>query len=54
VQAVATCKNCGVGLCFEHLAERHATRPGGMDYGCSHVLPTRSIAANSDLSTNGT
>ena len=43
VQAVATCKSCGVGLCFEHLAERQLMRPGGMNYGCAHVLPTESM-----------
>jgi hypothetical protein len=39
VHAVATCKSCGVGVCLEHLTEMQANRPGGMEIGCSHVLP---------------
>jgi hypothetical protein len=38
VAAVATCQNCGVGLCLEHLAEAHRYRPGGTLYGCPHDL----------------
>ena len=38
VAAVATCRNCGVGLCLEHLAAAHDYRPGGTLYGCPHDL----------------
>ena len=41
VHAVAMCKNCGVGLCIEHFAELQVSKPGGMDYGCPHVMPER-------------
>ena len=39
VQAVAICKNCGVAMCLEHLRDFQAHRPGGVEYGCNHVLP---------------
>jgi hypothetical protein len=38
VAAVATCRNCGVGLCLEHLAVAQRYRPGGTIYGCPHDL----------------
>jgi len=38
-EAVAVCQNCGVALCMEHFAELHLSRPGGMDIGCTHVMP---------------
>jgi hypothetical protein len=39
VPAVAVCRNCGVAMCMEHLAEQQANRPGGMSIGCTHNLP---------------
>ena len=37
VPAVATCRNCGAGLCMEHLREAAADHPaGGTTFGCSH------------------
>jgi hypothetical protein len=45
IPAVSTCRNCGVGVCLEHLAEMELHKPGGVDYGCPHVLPTPSDAA---------
>jgi hypothetical protein len=38
VAAVATCRNCGVGLCLEHLAEAQSYRVGGTLYACPHDL----------------
>ena len=38
-EAVAVCQTCGVALCMEHLADLHLSRPGGMDIGCTHVMP---------------
>ena len=42
VQAVATCRNCGVGVCLEHMAEIEERKPGGVEYGCPHDLPVKS------------
>ena len=37
VVAVATCRNCGAGLCIRHLREAAADHPaGGRTFGCSH------------------
>lgn len=52
LEAVAMCKNCGVGLCFEHFTELRTTRPGGMDYGCPHVLPEPAASNTGDTAGN--
>lgn len=44
VPAVSTCRNCGVGVCLEHLVDIEVNRPGGVDYGCPHELPSRQDA----------
>lgn len=38
VTSVAICRNCGVGMCLEHLRHAQAHRAGGLMYGCSHDL----------------
>ena len=38
IAAVATCRQCGVGLCLEHLTEAQSYRPGGTTFGCPHDL----------------
>ena len=40
VAAVGVCRQCGVGLCLDHLVEARAYRVGGAAYGCGHELPT--------------
>ncbi len=38
VAAVGVCRNCGVGLCFDHLIEASTFREGGV-LGCTHEMP---------------
>ena len=40
VAAVGVCRNCGVGLCFDHLMEAKVYRVGGTVYGCPHEVPS--------------
>jgi hypothetical protein len=51
VAAVATCPNCGAGLCLGHLADAQANRVGGTLFGCSHDL--RQAIAPLHASTEG-
>jgi hypothetical protein len=54
VAAVAACRNCGAGLCLEHLAEAQSNRPGGTLYGCSHDLAAaRHVVAGRAVESNG-
>jgi hypothetical protein len=54
VAAVAACRNCGAGLCLEHLAEAQSNRPGGTLYGCSHDLAAaRHAVARLAVESNG-
>jgi hypothetical protein len=39
VAAVGACRQCGVGLCLDHLVEARDYRVGGTVYGCAHALP---------------
>ena len=39
VEAVGTCKRCGVGLCLDHLIEAREYRVGGTTFGCPHTTP---------------
>ncbi len=39
IPAVGVCQHCGVGLCFDHLAEAHAFTVGGTHYACMHEIP---------------
>ncbi len=39
VAAVGVCRQCGVGLCLDHLVEAREFRVGGTTYGCGHELP---------------
>lgn len=55
VPAVATCRNCGAGLCLEHLAEAQSYRVGGTLFGCPHdlrqaVVPGRAVAGRAAAS----
>ncbi len=49
VGAVATCGNCGVGMCLEHLGEAQSYRVGGTTFGCPHDLTAaaRRVVTNS-------
>lgn len=38
VAAIGVCRNCGVGLCFDHLIESSEFRSGGV-LGCRHEIP---------------
>jgi hypothetical protein len=39
VPAVGICRQCGVGLCLDHLLEAHDYRVGGTLWGCPHEMP---------------
>jgi hypothetical protein len=38
-EALAVCRSCSVGLCYDHLAELQGYRVGGEDLSCPHVMP---------------
>ena len=39
VAAVGICRNCGVGLCLDHLVEAHEYTVGGTHLACAHDMP---------------
>jgi len=52
--AVATCTNCQVGLCREHLdQDLLATGPGGTRLGCTHD-PARAAEKRDDARAGDT
>ena len=51
VSAVAICRNCGVGLCLEHVQNLQAHRPGGSELGCNHMMSPPKITGEADSSS---
>ncbi|HSC72693.1 MAG TPA: DUF2180 family protein [Gaiellaceae bacterium] len=39
VAAIAICRHCQVGLCFDHLIEAEHFLVGGTHESCPHVIP---------------
>ena len=49
--AVAVCRDCGAGLCLEHVAVDQRDEVGGMQMGCSHELSQGLRAATAGKGT---